>query len=317
MIAPPFMLGVFLLGGVMIVMGGCLYVITDYRRLRRHVLDRFARRASTQPSAEVRPQPLRLGDVSGAQAKARPGLGLTALHRVWQDHPRLIVIGGLGLTIGILTLGIGFLGIGPWWSLLACVAVLCVAGAMLPRWHRAKVKAQIEAALPDALDIAVRSLRIGIPISMVIRALADDTPGVLSAEFAFTANQIEFGKDTVSALNELADRCDSQTLRFLAAAVAIQSETGGNLAGLVEKLSALARARIRLRRKIDSITAEAKWSGIFLSIFPILASLAMWMIAPDYFLPIKEHGLVMPVLAAAGVMLALNILFMRRIVRFE
>lgn len=310
------LLGLFMTGGVLLVMALCLYVITDYRRLRRRVLERFSGTpaAAAPAAAPGRPAPLRISDPvasHGTAGGALPGM------RLWHDHRRLIVIGALSLCGVILPLGIGLLQIGVWWSLLACALALGAAAALLPRWHARKLQGEIEASVPDALDIAVRSLRIGIPISVVIRTLAEDTPGLLGSEFAFTADQINFGKDTIQALEELAQRCDNQTLRFLAAAVAIQSETGGNLASLVEKLSTLARSRIQLRRKIDSITAEAKWSGLFLSGFPVVAAGGIWLLAPDYFAPMKDHNLTVPVLSAVVLLLVLNILFMRRIVRFD
>lgn len=310
------LLGLFMTGGVMLVMAVCLYVITDYRRLRQRVLERFSgSHAVTTPApAPRRPAPLRINDPAaprGAAGSTLPG------RKLWRDHRRLILIGALTLCSVILPVGIGLLQIGFWWSLLACIVALAAGAALLPRWHARKLQAEIEASVPDALDIAVRSLRIGIPISVVIRTLAEDTPGLLGAEFAFTADQINFGKDTIQALEELAQRCDNQTLRFLAAAVAIQNETGGNLASLVEKLAALARARIRLRRKIDSITAEAKWSGMFLSGFPIVASGGIWLLAPDYFAPMKGHHLTPSILTAVVLLLVLNLIFMRRIVRFD
>lgn len=324
MAGSPLLLGLFMTGGALVTMGACLYVITDYRRLRRRILERLAgsrtgpdpeagRPASLRP-ASLRPASLRIDTHGGARPA---GLGPLAGTRLWRSHRRMIVLGGAGLCAAIFALGMGGLHLGAGWCVLGCAGALGAGAAMLPRWHARKLRAEIEAGVPDALDTAVRSLRIGIPISVVIRTLAEDTPGLLGAEFAFTADQINFGKDTIQALEELAGRCDNQTLRFLAAAVAIQSETGGNLAGLVEKLSMLARARIRLRRKIDSITAEAKWSGMFLSAFPLLAGGALWLMTPDYFAPMKGNALTLPVLGVVAALLLFNMIFMRRIVRFD
>jgi len=80
-----------------------------------------------------------------------------------------------------------------------------------------------------------------------------------------------YGRDVSESLKHLAERMDMQDLRFLAVAVTIQQTSGGNLAEILHGLSQVIRARFKLFRRVKAITAEAKWSGAFLSVFPLLA----------------------------------------------
>ena len=96
------------------------------------------------------------------------------------------------------------------------------------------------------------------------------------------------------ALKDMAERLDMQDLRFLAVAVTIQQQSGGNLAEILAGLSKVIRARFRLFRRVKAITAEAKWSGKFLSGFPIVALIVINLSDPHYYDDVKLHHLVHP-----------------------
>jgi tight adherence protein B len=81
---------------------------------------------------------------------------------------------------------------------------------------------------------------------------------------------------------------DNQDLRFLAVAVTIQQQSGGNLAEILDGLAKVIRARFKLFRRVKAITAEAKWSGMFLSGFPIAAMVMIQVLKPDYYDDVKE-----------------------------
>ena len=130
----------------------------------------------------------------------------------------------------------------------------------------------IEEQLADAVELMVRSLRVGHPFSSAISIVANEVPDPLASEFGVIADESAYGRDVGEALKDMAERLDMQDLRFLAVAVTIQQQSGGNLAEILAGLSKVIRARFRLFRRVKAITAEAKWSGKFLSAFPIVAS---------------------------------------------
>ena len=115
----------------------------------------------------------------------------------------------------------------------------------------------------------------------------------------------------------MADRLQIQDLRFLAVAVGIQQTSGGNLAEILQGLADVIRSRFKLFRKVKAITAEAKWSGNFLSVFPILALIGINVMKPDYYAEVIDTPVFIPACAVVAVMLGLNMVIMRMLVNIK
>lgn len=199
------------------------------------------------------------------------------------------------------------------------VAVL-LGYSSLYLWLRDKAKKRIglfEEQLPDALDLIVRSLRVGHPMTASIAIVAREMPDPLGTEFGLISDESTYGMDINEALDRLADRIPVPDLRFLAIAMHIQSTSGGNLAEVLEGLSRVIRARFKLFRKIKAITAEARWSGWFLSIFPILALLMVQVVQPTYYDDVSDHPFFMPGAILTFILLIANIIFMRMLVNIK
>ncbi len=169
----------------------------------------------------------------------------------------------------------------------------------------------LEEQLPDAIELMVRSLRVGHPFSSAISIVAKEVADPLASEFGVIADESSYGRDIGEALKDMAERLDMQDLRFLAVAVTIQQQSGGNLAEILAGLSHVIRARFRLFRRVKAITAEAKWSGKFLSGFPIVALIVINVSDPGYYDEVREHALFIPACFFVGIMLALNLYVMR------
>ncbi|KPQ07664.1 MAG: Tad secretion system assembly platform protein TadB [Rhodobacteraceae bacterium HLUCCA12] len=175
----------------------------------------------------------------------------------------------------------------------------------------------IEEQLPDAIDMLVRGLRVGHPFVQALSGAAKEIPDPLGTELGFIADEAAYGRDMGEALMAFAERIEMQDLRFLAVAVTIQQQSGGNLADILDGLSKVVRARFKLFRKVRAITAEAKWSGMFLSGFPIAAMLMISLIKPDYYDEVKETALFIPASLVVFALLAVNILYMRKMVNIK
>lgn len=195
----------------------------------------------------------------------------------------------------------------------ALIAVVMGVGGVY-MWVNGKAKKRltmIEEQLPDAIELMVRSLRVGHPFSSAIQIVAKEVADPLGTEFGMIADEAAYGRDVTESLKSLAERMDMQDLRFLAVAVTIQQQAGGNLAEILDGLAKVIRARFRLFRRVKAITAEAKWSGMFLSAFPLVALVAIQLGKPDYFDEVKETSAFVPAALVVGALLGANVLFMK------
>lgn len=174
-----------------------------------------------------------------------------------------------------------------------------------------KRTSMLEEQLPDSVELMVRSLRVGHPFVTAIGIVAKEVPDPLGTEFGVISDEAAYGRDISEALKAFAERMDNQDLRFLAVAVTIQQQSGGNLAEILDGLAKVIRARFKLFRRVAAITAEAKWSGRFLSFFPIGALLMILLIKPDYYDAVQQTRAFIPAALFVVVFLAVNMIFMK------
>jgi len=224
----------------------------------------------------------------------------------------MVVLSGvafLGLTIGTET------GL----AVRAVTAVAMGVGGVF-FWVSSKAKKRlgmIEEQLPDAVELMVRSLRVGHPFSAAISIVSKEIADPLATEFGVIADEAAYGRDVGESLRHMADRLDMQDLRFLAVAVTIQQQSGGNLAEILAGLARVIRARFRLFRRVKAITAEAQWSGKFLSAFPILALIAINILDPNYYDDVMDHPWFIPACFFVAIFLAANLFIMRMLVNIK
>ena len=198
----------------------------------------------------------------------------------------------------------------------ALVAVLMGIGGVYT-WVNSKATKRmnlISEQLPDAVELMVRSLRVGHPFSSAVAIVAREVPDPLGTEMGIISDETAYGRDMGETLKSMAERLDNQDLRFLAVAVTIQQSSGGNLAEILDGLAKVIRARFRLFRRVNAITAEAKWSGKLLSAFPIVALIGINLVQPNYFDEVMESPLFIPAVFVVAAFLVLNLIVMRALV---
>lgn len=181
-------------------------------------------------------------------------------------------------------------------------------------WVNSKAKkriSMIEEQLPDAVELMVRSLRVGHPFASAVQIVSKEIKDPLASEFGIIADECAYGRDVGDALKDMAERIGLQDLRFLAVAVTIQQQSGGNLAEILAGLAQVIRARFRLFRRVKAITAEAQWSGKFLSSFPVVALIVINVGKPDYYDEVLDHPYFIPACIFVAVFLTLNLVVMR------
>ncbi|WP_417808387.1 type II secretion system F family protein [Thioclava sp.] len=181
-------------------------------------------------------------------------------------------------------------------------------------WVHSKAKKRMklcEEQLPDAVELMVRSLRVGHPLASAIQSVAREIPDPMGTEFGIIADEAAYGRNIADAISEMAERLDIQDLRFLAVAVSIQQSSGGNLAEVLDGLSKVIRSRFKLMRRVSAITAEPRWSGIFLSSFPVVIMVIIQIVSPNYYDQVKDTPAFIPMAIVVFILLGANVLFMK------
>ena len=219
------------------------------------------------------------------------------------------VVAFIGLTIGtevdplvrvVVALGMGIGGVYVWISKRA-----------------AKRMSMLEEQLPEAVELMVRSLRVGHPFSSAVQIVAKEVADPLGTEMGMISDEAAYGRDMGETLKAMAERLDMQDLRFLAVAVTIQQQSGGNLAEILHGLAQVIRARFRLFRRVKAITAEAQWSGKLLSGFPILALIGINLLDPNYYDEVIETPEFIPACLIVAAFLVTNLIVMRALVNIK
>lgn len=221
--------------------------------------------------------------------------------------------------IGMLALiGLQLLTGAPVAFLLAPSAALGLGLPLLFLLRRKSQRVQLfEAQLPNALDLLVRSLRVGHPLSSALGVVAQEMPDPLGSEFGIVVDEVTYGQDIEEALDRMNERIDLQDLRYLTVAVQIQRTSGGNLAEVLDNLAKVIRDRFQMFRKVKAITAEGRLSSWFLSLFPIIMVLGVQLVKPDYYTQVADHPLFSILVAVTVVLLIVNVVFMRLLTKIK
>ena len=230
--------------------------------------------------------------------------------------------GQLIMVMGVLTVVAFFLltfGTAASLPIRIVISLLMGVGAVYIWVNRTAKKrlAMMEEQLPDAVELMVRSLRVGHPFSSALQIVAKEVPDPLGSEMGVISDEAAYGRDVGDALKSMAERMEMQDLRFLAVAVTIQQTSGGNLAEILDGLAKVVRSRFKLFRRVKAITAEAKWSGMFLSLVPIGALVMINVIQPNYYDDVKETSLFIPACLVVAAFLVANVFVMRMLVNIK
>lgn len=231
----------------------------------------------------------------------------------------LNVAGFLGLTIlGVLT---GFILAAVFGLPLLAVIGAGVAVGALPLFYvlNAKRKRLItfEQQLPDALDLMGRALRAGHAFSSALKMVGDEMPEPVAGEFRTTFDELNYGISLQDALQNMTTRVPSDDLRYFIIAVLIQRETGGNLTELLDSISALIRARLKLMGTIRVLSAEARLSGWILGLLPFGLVVILNIINPKFMSILWTDPAGLKLVWTMLAMMVLGVFWMRRVIRIH
>jgi tight adherence protein B len=135
---------------------------------------------------------------------------------------------------------------------------------------------------PDAIELMVRGLRSGLPITETLGIVASEIPGPVGMEFRIVNDKMKIGRTMEAALQETADRLGTPEFQFFVITLAIQRETGGNLAETLSNLADVLRKRAQMKLKIRAMSSESKASAYIVGSLPFVVFSLVWMINPGY-----------------------------------
>ena len=202
------------------------------------------------------------------------------------------------------------------WVLLSILLGVLVPIVYLSTLKSKRLKMFSE-QLPDALDIMVRSLQAGHPISAAIGLVSKEMGDPIGTEFGIAVDEMTYGLDMREALQNMGRRIEVQDFQYVVVAINIQHETGGNLAEVLRNLSTVIRDRFRMFKKIKALSSEGRLSAIVLSFLPFAVGALIFTGNPGFYLNVIDDPLFLPMMGAAlGLMLA-GIYVMYRMVNFR
>lgn len=206
-------------------------------------------------------------------------------------------------------------------SFLISIPVALIIGVLLPfKLLRRKINKETQAFLrsfPEAIDLIVRGLRSGLPISESIVQLSTEMADPIGSTFSNVANIMKLGVPLEKALMETAKKLELREFYFFTTSIILQRETGGNLSEILNNLSEVLRLRFMMKLKIHALTSEARASAYIIGAIPFVITLAISALSPTYLLPLIEDEGGHQALAVAVFMLTFGMWTMKRMAQFE
>jgi tight adherence protein B len=241
-------------------------------------------------------------------------LRLSRTGKNWTLGQYLMVSGGLLIVMSFLLVVKGV-------PILLALMLGIFSGLVIPHMVvGSMIKRRINkftARFPDAIELLVRGLRSGLPISETLGLVGKEVPDPVGAEFRSVADKIKIGRTMDAALQETADRLATPEFQFFVISLQIQRETGGNLAETLSNLADVLRKRAQMKLKIRAMSSESKASAYIIGALPFIVFGLIWFINGSY----MQTFFIDPRLMVAGmvgiVWMAIGAFIMAKMINFE
>jgi tight adherence protein B len=210
-----------------------------------------------------------------------------------------IFVAPLAIFFGLLLLMNIWWGIGiSFGRIVISLTFAVVLGAVLPlvalNFKASRTRKKMEEQFPVALDVFVRGLRAGHPIAAALDLLTVEMPDPIGSQFGLAVDEVTYGAELRDALQDMAERWDSDDMRMFVVSLSIQNETGGNLAEILENLSRVVRERHAMYLKVRALSSEGRMTGWMLSILPIFSFILLFTMSPRFFLDVANDPWFVP-----------------------
>lgn len=170
---------------------------------------------------------------------------------------------------------------------------------------------------PDAIDLMVRGVKAGVPITEAIKAASEEIPDPVGIELKRITDGIRVGRKMKDLLEESCKRLDLPEFNFFAIALSIQAETGGNLAETLNNLAEVLRGRRQLKRKIKALSSEAKASAYIIGSLPFIMCLLIYLVNEPYIVGLFTDPRGQIMIGGSLAMIGVGALVMRKMINFD
>ncbi len=220
---------------------------------------------------------LAFGRLLPRRAELAKRLAMTG--RNWTVSKYGYASGGLAIGVGLFMLLYGL----P--TLLALFAAVLLGGGLphlVVGYMIGRRVGNFTKKFPDAIELLVRGLRSGLPISETIGVVGHEIAGPVGEEFRSISDKMKIGRSMDAALQETADRLGTPEFQFFTITIAIQRETGGNLAETLSNLAEVLRKRAQMKLKIKAMSSESKASAYIIGALPFIVFVMIYYINTAY-----------------------------------
>ncbi len=232
----------------------------------------------------------------------------------WNRSQFFLFSGGCALAVGLLLL---FMSHAP----LVALMGLVIGGLGVPNWflglRKKKRLANFAEAFPAAIDVIIRGIKAGLPLTECIRIIGNEAPEPLGAEFRGIIEAQQMGLTLGEAVSRIAERIPTAESNFFSIVINIQQKAGGNLSEALGNLSRVLRDRKKMKMKIKAMSTEATASASIIGSLPIIVATLVYVTSPAYIsmLWTTETGPI--VLLGCAIWMAVGISIMRKMINFD
>ncbi len=180
-----------------------------------------------------------------------------------------------------------------------------------------QMRKKMQDQFPIALDVFIRGLRAGHPVAAALDLLTVELPDPIGSQFGVVVDEVTYGAELRDALHSMAERWDLPDMRMFVVSLSVQSETGGNLAEVLENLGQVIRERQSLLLKVRALSSEGRMTAIILTALPILAFTFLFAVNPGFYLDVADDPYFLPGFGSLMLLYAIGFITIRRMVNIK
>lgn len=177
-----------------------------------------------------------------------------------------------------------------------------------------KRRQKMQEQFPVALDIFIRGLRSGHPVSSALDLLTKEMEDPLGSEFGLVLDEVAYGADLRDALQSMADRWGLEDIQMFVVSLSVQNETGGNLAEILANLGSVIRERASMYMKVRALSSEGRMTALVLTSLPVLTLTGLFLLNPAFYLDVAQDPIFVPGFLALIVLYFIGFFTIRRMI---
>jgi tight adherence protein B len=221
------------------------------------------------------------------------------------------------VVVGTVVVGVvGAFLINVFIGILLALAAPFVAKLLLV-FKTEKRRGKFESQLTDTIQMLIGGLRVGHSIMRSFEAAAQEAQAPTSEELGRIVNEVRIGKDARQAIEDCADRMDSEDFRWIGQAIQINREVGGDLAEVLEQVAGTIRERSEVKGHVRALSAEGKMSAVILMALPVAVGLFVTAINPGYMKVFVQHPIGIALVVASAILFTVGGFWMSRTVKIK